>query len=67
MSDQQLTPRQGRIVEMAGGRRNFKKAGVAAMGVAAAGLLTQGEAEAQRGGLDLAVVKHPGLKTGAFY
>lgn len=40
-----------------GGRRGFLKgAGVAALGVAAAGLLTQGEANAQRGGLDPAVL-----------
>ncbi len=57
MTDETLNLIQERIDVRKSARRDFlKTAGFAAAGVAAATLLTQGEANAQRGGLDPAVL-----------
>ena len=57
MNDETMTEIEGRIAERKSARRNFlQTAGVAAVGVAAATLLTQTDANAQRGGLDPAVL-----------
>ena len=57
MNDETINQIHEQISERKSARRNFlKTAGFAAAGVAAASLLTQDKAEAQRGGLDPAVL-----------